>query len=241
MSSMRLIATLKVAAVLWLGLSSLALAADSPARVIGVFGDSLGDGVWHGLYAVLKAHPDEKLYRYSKVGAGLTRPDWGAWFEGLPKTLDADRITVAVVMFGANDLQSIRDEERKGWLFGTPGWKRTYQARIDKLLAEFAKRKIPVYWLGLPIMRKDEQNAGNAVLNEVLAAAIKPPGAHFLPLIDDFKGKDGAFASHLADSSGHLRQMRLDDGIHFTHQGYEAIADKVYTAITKAPAAVVER
>jgi hypothetical protein len=200
-------------------------------RQIGIFGDSLGDGVWSGLYSLLRKQPDDKLFRYSKVGSGLTRPDYPAWIAELPKSLEVDRITIAVVMVGANDLQSVRDENRKGFLFGTPGWKQVYQARIQKMLDAFAARDIRVVWLGLPIMRKDESNQGSQVLNEVFAAAIKGKNATFVPLIDDFKDADGAFATHLPDSAGKPRQVRIEDGVHFTHAGYEMIAAKVINAL----------
>jgi hypothetical protein len=196
-------------------------------RQIGVFGDSLGDGVWSGLYALLKKQPDDRLFRYSKVGAGLTRPDFPAWLAELPKSLEVDRITVAVVMVGANDLQSVRDDNRRGFLFGTPGWKQVYQARIQRMLDEFSARGVRVVWLGLPIMRKDESNQGSQVLNEVFAATLKGPNVTFLPLIEDFKGEDGAFATHLPDTGGRQRQVRIDDGVHFTHAGYEMIAARV--------------
>jgi hypothetical protein len=206
--------------------------ADPISRNIGVFGDSLGDGVYGGLYLVVKSHPEDALFHYSKVGAGLTRPDYATWFTEFTAELDRDHITNAVVMFGSNDQQSIRDENRKGYIFPTDTWKTVYRARVDAILAEFAKRDIAVVWLGLPIMRKDEMNTGATVLDDIFVAETKRPGVVFLPLIDNFKGADGGFATHLPDSAGHLRQVRADDGVHFTPYGYELIANAVYAAIT---------
>ncbi|MBF0325447.1 SGNH/GDSL hydrolase family protein [Magnetospirillum moscoviense] len=205
-------------------------------RAIGVFGDSLGDGVWSALTFLLKKNEGDKVFRYTKVGAGLTRPDFPAWIEELPKNLEVDRITHAVVMVGANDLQSVRDENRRGFLFGTPGWKQVYQARIEKMLDAFAARDIPVVWLGLPIMAKDESNQGSQTLSEVfVAATAKGKRVTYLPLIDDFKGEGGAFVTHLPDDAGKSRQVRLEDGIHFTHYGYERIALKVLARFADKP------
>jgi hypothetical protein len=210
--------------------------ADPVTRNIGVFGDSLGDGVYGGLYGVVKTHPGDNVFHYSKVGAGLTRPDYAMWFTEFTAELDRDHITNAVVMFGSNDQQGIRDENRKGYIFPTDGWKAVYSARVDGVLAEFAKRKIPVIWLGLPIMRKDEMNAGATVLDAIFEAESQRRGALFVPLMENFKGTDGGFATHLPDSGGHLRQVRADDGIHFTPYGYDLIANTVYAAIASSAA-----
>ena len=227
---------LRVAIAAWLFLcASATLAADTSAPSplsIGVFGDSLADGVWSGLYTVLKKHPDDHLFRYSKVGTGLTKPDYAAWFDDFTKKLDADHVTVAVIMFGANDQESIRDENQKGYLFQSEGWKRTYSGHVDAILAELAKRHIKAIWLGIPILRKDELNKGADYLNQIFKDSAQKNGATFLSLTDDFKGPDGGFASHLPDSAGKSRQVRAEDGVHFTPWGYQLVAEKVYGTLT---------
>lgn len=228
---MRPVFYLRVAFAAWLFVCGGAtLAADGPASpmTIGVFGDSLGVGVWSGLYTVLKKHPEDKLIQYAKVGAGLTRPDYFSWFGEFTQKLDEDHITVAVIMFGANDQQSLRDEAQKGFVFQSEGWKRNYSGRVDAILAELAKRKIKAIWIGIPILRKEELNKGADYLNEIFLDSSKKAGSDFLPLTDDFKGPDGGFASHLPDSAGHLKQVRADDGVHFTPWGYQLVAEKVY-------------
>ena len=235
---------LRVAIAAWLFLcGSVTLADDQspsltppppPPLTIGVFGDSLGDGVWSGLYTVLKKHPEDHLFRYAKVGAGLTRPDYADWFKEFTQKLDTDHITVAVIMFGANDQQSIRDDKQKGHLFQTEGWKQVYAGHVDAILDELAKRKIKAIWLGIPILRKEELTKGADYLNQIFESSAKKSGATFLPLVEDFKGPDGNFASHLTDSAGHSRQVRADDGIHFTPWGYQLVAEKVYGTLTQS-------
>lgn len=233
---MRFLASLPTALLLWL-LCAAPAWADAPAgRNIAVFGDSLGDGVWSGLYVVVKRHPGDQLFRHAKVGAGLTRPDYDSWLTELTQALDQEKITTAVVMFGTNDQKSIRDENQKGYLYQSDGWKRTYIQRIDAVLAELAKRKIQLVWVGLPIMRRDDLNAGAAYLDEIYAGEVRQAGGTFLDLADAYKGPDGAFAPYLPDASGHLRQVRTEDGVHFTPTGYEELAEKVYAAIEGAPA-----
>jgi hypothetical protein len=224
----------RATAVLWMIGLAPAWGDTPPPQVVGVFGDSLGYGVWSGLYTIMKKHPDDKLFRYAKVGAGLTRPDYTAWFAEFTQSLDTDKTTEAVVMVGANDQQSIRDENHKGYLYQSDGWKRAYVGRIDAMLDEFAKRHIAVVWVGLPIMAKDDMNASALYLNAIFADEVQRRGGTFLPLIDTYKGADGHFAAYLPDPAGHLKQVRGDDGVHFTGYGYELIAEKVYDALQEA-------
>jgi hypothetical protein len=128
---LKAIAAILLLAAPCLLLSAPGAAADPVARNIGVFGDSLGDGVYGGLYLVVKSHHEDTVFHYSKVGAGLTRPDYATWFTEFTTELDRDHITHAVVMFGSNDEQGIRDENRKGYVFPTDAWKTVYTARVD--------------------------------------------------------------------------------------------------------------
>ncbi|HEV2675481.1 MAG TPA: DUF459 domain-containing protein [Aliidongia sp.] len=207
-------------------------AADS--RNIAVFGDSLADGAWAGLHQEL--HPDDKLFRDSKVGTGLTKPDIRSFVDGFADTLDRDHVTVAVVMFGANDEESLRDDDHKGFVFQSPGWTRVYVSRIEQIIEACRQHKVRVIWVGLPVLRDDTLNKGALFLNGLLQDTVVKNGGTFVSLTEDFKGSDGAFASHLPDAKGELREVRLQDGVHFTFYGYGLIAKKIYKELAVVPA-----
>ena len=209
--------------------------AQTPAKNVGVFGDSLGDGVWGGMYLVAKQHPGYQLFRHGKPGAGISHPDFPDWLKTLPGMLDADHLDIAVVMFGANDQLALRDVDGKGYPYKSEGWTRVYTARMKGMMDEFATRKIAVLWLGLPITRKPDYNAGAVYLNQLYADNVAAAGGTFRPLIDDFRGADGNYAPYLPDEQGKMRQIRADDGIHFTTTGYELIAAKVYDRLATPP------
>lgn len=116
---------LKIMALALLLASGIGLrrAAAESAHNIAVFGDSLANGVGSALYAGIRTRPDDKLHRDSKVGTGITRPDYDTFFRSFGATLGPARITDAVIIFGANDVgNSLRDENHKSYLFGSPGW-----------------------------------------------------------------------------------------------------------------------
>ena len=221
-----------ISAAAWFALSQSVARSEVAAQNIGVYGDSLSDGVWSGLYSIVKHHPEDKLFRHGKVGASLTAPDFASWTQELAASLDREHITVVVVMFGANDERGIRDEKHKGYVFESKGWQRVYVSRIDAIYSELAKRKVAVVWVGLPVMRDKDTNAGAVFLNKLYAAEAAKFDGRFVPLSDSFVDSTGQFAAYLPDKKGHLREVRINDGVHFTSYGYGLIAEKVYSTIT---------
>ena len=218
-------------AAAWFALSQSIARSEVHADNIGVYGDSLSDGVWSGLYSIVKHHPEDKLFRHGKVGATLTTPEFATWIQDFTSSLDREHITVVVVMFGANDQRGIRDEKHKGYVFESKGWQRVYVSRIDVIYSELAKRKVTIVWVGLPIIRDKDANAGAVFLNGLYAAEAAKFGGRFLPLGDSFVDSNGQFAAYLPDQKGHLREVRINDGVHFTSYGYGLIAEKVYSTI----------
>ena len=219
-------------AAVWFAVSQSIARSEVAAENIGVYGDSLSDGVWSGLYSIVKHHPEDKLFRHSKVGATLTTPDFDTWTQDFAASLDREHITAVVVMFGANDERGIRDEKHKGYVFESKGWQRVYVSRIDVIYSELAKRKVTVVWVGLPAIRDKDANAGAVFLNRLYAAEAAKFAGRFLPLSDSFVDSSGQFAAYLPDKKGHLREVRINDGVHFTSYGYGLIAEKVYSTIT---------
>ena len=206
-------------------------AAESTALTITVYGDSLGDGVWEGLYLLLRYDKQVRVQRHSQLGAGLTRPDFDAWLKNLKSELEQTPPQVAVVMFGANDQQGIRDENRIGYLFASEGWQQVYGARVDAVMAEFRERHVPMVWVGLPVMRKPEYNSGARTLDSIFAAAAERNHVTFVPLADAFTDAAGNFVVYMHDADQRNRQVRAEDGVHFTTYGYQLIAEKVWPKI----------
>jgi len=218
-------------AAAWFAVSQSIARPEVAGENIGVYGDSLSDGVWSGLYSIVKHHPEDKLFRHSKVGATLTTPDFAAWTQEFAASLDRDHVTAVVVMFGANDERGIRDEKHKGYVFESKGWQRVYLSRIDAIYTELAKRKVTVVWVGLPVMRDKNANAGAVYLNGLYAAEAAKFDGRFVSLSDSFVDSSGKFAAYLPDQKGHLREVRINDGVHFTSYGYGLIAEKVYSTV----------
>ena len=123
-------------------------AAKGPLR-IGVFGDSMADGLYAGLYRDLQHTPNVTVSKFSQVSTGLSRYDYVDIQAKTRGQLDAQPVDVAVILFGTNDAQGI---EMDGQVhpFGSDGWKVAYAKRVDDLVALLRSRDVAVYWVGLP-------------------------------------------------------------------------------------------
>src|SRR3990170_4135216 len=92
-------------------------------RVV-VLGDSLGDGLWSGLYRAFEDDATLEFIQKSKASTGFTRTDTYDWNAQLAELLKNDTYQIAVVIFGA-EARPIRSG--KDWLkVGTPGWEEIY-------------------------------------------------------------------------------------------------------------------
>jgi hypothetical protein len=192
-----------------------------PVR-IWVGGDSMGGELGWALEPVLKARKVFKPITYYKESSGICRYDffdWGKQIESVSKSVKPD---AAVIMMGTNDTQSVWDDGE--WIsYGKSAWKKAYERRVgeimDTMLDGGAKR---VYWVGMPIMGEGWRNSRMRLINKVFAKqAEKRPGATYVDVWDLYADEDGAF----------IASLRLGDGVHFTVEGQEMLADYVYKAI----------
>jgi hypothetical protein len=211
--------------------------AEAPGTVIAVYGDSLADGLWSGLYDLTKSTPTIRLLRHSHIGTGLSRPDYATWQNEVTAELDSDGDTVVVIMVGLNDMQGIRGDDRRGFSFKSPGWASVYNARIDWLLGQIKQRQIQAIWVGLPVMRKAETDEDAKYLSQLFETATKRNDALFIPLYKDFVDADGNFMPRIDDEKKRSHPLRGEDGIHFTGYGYQLVAAKVLDRIKQIEAA----
>ena len=192
-----------------------------PVRV-WVGGDSMGGELGWSLEPVLEGSRVFKPITYYKESSGICRYDFFDWqkqIETVSKTAKPDAV---VVMMGTNDTQSVWQDGE--WIpYGKIAWKKAYETRvgdiIDTLLDGGARR---VYWVGMPIMGEGWRNSRMKLINRIFQKqSEKRPGAEYIDIWDLYTTSDGSF-----DAS-----LRLGDQVHFTVEGQELLADKVYKAV----------
>ena len=193
--------------------------------VVGVFGDSLGDGLWAGLYHQLRDGRNYEVVKFSRAATGLARYDYVNVQERAAAQLADRHIDIAVVMVGANDEQGIITNHQV-LNFNTPQWREVYGGRIDALVGLLRRHGAAVYWVGLPKMRRAGYDQKSEVLNGLYSGHANALGVPFIPTIPVTVDGRGGYDDYLVEG-GHPRLMRAKDGVHMTMAGYLRIAAPV--------------
>jgi hypothetical protein len=191
-------------------------------RVV-VLGDSLGEGLWTGLYRAFEEDTNLEFIQRSKPSTGFARNNSYDWNKELANLLKTDTYQIAIVMFGASDAQPIRSG--KDWLkVGSEGWRQIYSERVEAFIKQLRAANIAVYWVGLPIMRSPAQNADAEALNDVFREKAFINGAKFVDTWNGFTDEAGRYSPYGPDMTGQVKRLRADDGVHFTMRGYLKLA-----------------
>ena len=199
---------------------------------VGVFGDSMGDGLWAGLYRDLNAAPGVTVTKFSEVSTGLSRYDYVDIQAKTERQITETPVDVAVVMFGTNDAQGI-SMDGQIHAFGSDGWKAAYGKRVDDLVALLRSRDVVVYWVGLPKMKRASFDAKMTLINDVVAAHMAALDVPYIPTAALTADVDGDYDAYLtAHDSGRRQLMRANDGIHMSMAGYLRISEPVFERLT---------
>jgi hypothetical protein len=188
-----------------------------------VLGDSLSDGVWASLYrGYVRQQKLVTVRRHGINSAGFTSHSFESDFE---KIAAQGPVDLVVFMVGANDrLRAFAQGNPKEWApFRTEKWHRIYRQNIQRFLALLQAKKIPMVWIGLPIMRKEDANEDAKMMNGIFRELATAHGAVFVDVWAVSANKDGEFDPFLDDDKGRKKRFRHDDGVHFTDFGYDHV------------------
>ncbi len=188
-----------------------------------VLGDSLGDGLWSGLYRTFQEDKNLEIVNQSKVSSGFVRVDYYDWNKALDDILKDNNYQMVVVMFGANDSQPIR-QGKEYFKPGTDAWREAYGKRVEAFIKKLREKKLAVYWAGLPIMRSPNQSDDAQFLNDVFREKAFINGAKFVDTWSGFTDDSGRYSAYGPDMEGQVKRLRADDGVHFTMRGYLKLA-----------------
>ena len=193
--------------------------AQTGALRIGVFGDSMADGLWAGLYRDLRGIDGVTVTKFSEVSTGLSRYDYVDIQAKTTRQLDESPLDVAVILFGTNDAQGI-SMDGQIHQFGTEGWKAAYARRVDNLVALLRSRGTAVYWVGLPKMKKASFDGRMTLINDVVEARMKALGVPYIETTALTSNAEGEYEAYLSAADGRRQLMRANDGIHMSMAGY---------------------
>ena len=200
---------------------------------VAVMGDTLGILLANGLEETFADKPEIGILRRAKESSGLVRSDFYDW----PKTAKdiangTQKIDVAVMMIGSNDRQSLREGAQSDEPF-SPHWRELYAARIDAVMAPFREKKIPVVWVGLPVMKNESFSADMGKLNDLFREEVAKNDGIYVDLWEALADERGRFSAFGPDINGQIVKLRTADGVHFTEAGALSVAHFVANEIKK--------
>jgi hypothetical protein len=187
---------------------------------IGVFGDSFGDGVWAGLYNILRGDDGFEVHQFSERSTGFTRYRSLNLLDDIRAKLDRQPLDIAIVSFGANDTQGIFLDGH-GNTFMSEGWQRIVTERVTAVVSLLRERGVQVYWVGLPKMREAAFDADMGRMNAFYTARMQALNVPYFETATLSADASGHYAPYLVDPRTHARvNARTNDGIHMTIPGY---------------------
>lgn len=190
-----------------------------PSTFVVMFGDALAELVAQGLEDAYEDVDEVEVVGKARGDSGLSRPDVYDWPKVIQDYLASNpRITVAVVMLGANDRQPIREGEATFDPL-SDRWREIYRDRVDAVVRAFAERKIPLVWVGTPPMKNDKFSADLIVMNEIYRDRVQKAGGVYVDIWQGFVNDENRYAAVGPDVDGQTARLRANDGVSFTRAG----------------------
>jgi len=195
-----------------------------PSTYVVVFGDALAGFARQGLDAHFAENQDVAVVPKIRGDAGLARMDPTDWPNFIKATLDGGQKTsVAVVMLGTSDRQSIREGEANVEPL-SDRWKDLYRQRVDAIVNTFKERKIPVVWIGLPPMKNSKASEDLVAMNEIYKESVQRNGGAYVDIWPGFVDDENRYTAEGPDVDGEPAKLRTNEGVFFTRAGARKVA-----------------
>jgi len=190
-----------------------------PSTHVVVFGDSLAGFARQGLDAHFAENQDVEVVAKVRGDVSLVRADPADWPNFVKATLDGGQKTsVAVVMLGTSDRQSIREGDETIEPL-SDRWKDLYRKRVDAIATVFKERGIPVVWIGLPPMKNSKISDDLVAMNEIYKESVQRNGGAYVDIWPGFVDDENRYTPDGPDVDGEPAKLRTNEGIFFTRAG----------------------
>jgi hypothetical protein len=197
---------------------------------IAVIGDSLANDLGRGMENLYRRNGNIRVLKYTRFSTGLVRTDYFDWNIAVRRFLDATNPDIIIVVIGGNDNQHIRTEHHRLDPMSKP-WLAEYERRVSSFMAPLQKDRAKIYWVGLPIVRSPSLSRAFRVMNGIYQREAKRHAIRYVSVWDKFADSHGAYSSFGKSLEGVRRQLREDDGMHFTEAGSLRFAAQVGSTI----------
>jgi uncharacterized protein len=209
---------------------STTLAARSHTIQIAVLGDSVAHDLGRGMEDLFDNNKSVHVVRQTKFATGLVRTDYYDWNKVTRDFLRKHKPNVILVVMGGNDNQTIR-RNGKRYDPGTKAWRAEYARLVSHFMNNFRHSHAKIYWVSLPPVRSKTLTRAYRTFNRIYRYEAKRHGIHYVNVWNKLLTRSGAYSSFGESLEGVRRQIRKDDGEHFTDVGRLLFASYVAHAI----------
>ncbi|NJM55895.1 MAG: DUF459 domain-containing protein [Verrucomicrobiae bacterium] len=205
------------------GQSYLSLYPPGDVYQVQVVGDWMADGLRYGLTEAFRGDARVQVRPKQLDFPSLMRGDFEYETKELDEDLGKGAPQVAVVMLGPQDRTSLRIGSRR---FGidTDEWRAEFGRQIDVVMKVLRRRKIAVYWVSLPNVRRTDTNEDVLMLNEIIREKVILNGFKYIDAYAGFTDDGGSYSAMGPDLTGKIRLLREQNGVSFTEAGNRKLA-----------------
>lgn len=196
---------------------------------VAVVGDSLANDLANGMEDNFTGKP-VNVIKLTQFATGLVRTDYFNWNGTVQNALRHGDANIVVVVLGGNDHQPIRVDGRRLDPL-TKEWRAEYARRVGHFMDTIGRSRGKLYWVGLPDVRSDKLGHGYRAMNAIYKREAAKRKLRYIDIWGKFHAKDSAYSSFGMSLEGVKRQIRKDDGMHFTEAGRRVFADYVARSI----------
>jgi hypothetical protein len=199
------------------------LTPDDPLR-LWIAGDSLAGSLGPSLGEQTANTGVVQPVYDSRVSSGLTTPKFFDWPSHARQEIARLQPEAVVFMIGTNDA-NIEAE--------TQSWKDDYRTLVEQMIDILVGSPArPVYWVGAPVMRDHTLSKHVRDVNAIQRDVISHhPEVTYVDAYSLFADENGDYTSSTTDANGNRVHLRADDGIHFSPEGGDRLAQAVFKVL----------
>lgn len=189
-----------------------------------VIGDNAADGLLGGMVEAFRGDQRLQIKPKPLELSTLMRSDFNEQLKAIDDALGRDPATIAVVMLGPQDRVSFKGPQGKRIWIDHDDWKAEFGRQIDVVMKSLKRRKIGVYWVSLPNVRRTEPNEDVQALNEIIRERAYLNGLKYIDAYAGFADEGGGYSAMGPDIAGKIRLLREPNGVSFTDAGNRKLA-----------------
>lgn len=199
-----------------------ALTPADPLR-LWIAGDSLAGSLGPSLGELTAATGVVQPQYDSRVSSGLENDDFFDWPEHATEELEQLNPEAVVFIVGTNDANAWSDNQAV-----------EYSERVESMMRLLVGTNPgrDVFWVNAPVMKSTDLEEHVLEVNEIQRqAAARVPGVTYIDAHRRFADAAGEYQSSVIGPTGKRISLRAGDGIHFSPEGADYLAETVYQAL----------